>query len=147
MNIEKVSEKDLETIKELARRAIMESVDASDSIKNEIITDTMMHIEKNIGESERIFLKCIDEKVLGFILIQEYWNLSDLFVIPEAHGKGVGKRLLNTAISACLPKQKKGYIRVNSSLNAEGFYRRLGFETFTPEKEVPSFVVPLIYNF
>ena len=147
MNIEKVSEEDIGAIKELARRVIIESVDTNDSIKNEIITDTMMHIEKNIDASERVFLKCIDENVLGFILIQEYWNLSDLFVIPEAHGKGVGKFLLNAAISACLPRQEKGYIRVNSSLNAEGFYRRLGFETFTPEKAVPGFVVPLIYNF
>ena len=147
MNIEKVSEKDIDAIKELALRTIIESVDASVSIKNQIITDTMKHIEENIGESGRVFLKCIDDKVLGFILIQEYWNLSDLFVIPEAQGKGVGKVLLKTAISACLPRQEKGYIRVNSSLNAEGFYHRLGFKNFVPEKELPGFVVPLIYNF
>lgn len=147
MNIEKVSEKDIEAIKELALRTIIESVDASVSIKNQIITDTMMHIEENIGGSGRVFLKCIDEKILGFILIQDYWNLSDLFVMPEAQGKGVGKFLLTAAISACLPRQEKGYLRVNSSLNAEGFYRRLGFETFNSEKEIPGFVVPLIYRF
>lgn len=147
MNIEKVSEKDLDVIKELARRSIIESVDANDSIKNEIITDTMIRIERNIYKSDCVFLKCSNEKVLGFILIQEYWNLSDLFLIPEAHGKGIGKFLLNAAISACLPRQEKGHIRVNASLNAEGFYRRLGFVTFNPENEVPNFVVPLIYNF
>jgi ribosomal protein S18 acetylase RimI-like enzyme len=147
MNIDEVSEKDIEVIKGLARRAIIESVDATGSIKDEIVTDTMLHIEKNISGSERVFLKCTDENVLGFILIQEYWNLSDLFVIPDAPGRGIGTLLFNAAMSACFSKQDKRYIRVNSSLNAEGFYRRLGFESFTPEKEAPSFVVPLIYNF
>ena len=146
MKIVEVSEKDIKTLKELARRTIIESVNVTNHIKDEIITNTMMRIDKNICGSKRIFLKCISEETLGFILIQDYWNLSDLFVSPEVHGKGVGKFLVNAAISACMSRQNKGYIRVNSSLNAEGFYRHLGFESFTTEKKMPSFVVPLAYN-
>lgn len=134
MKISEISNKDIEEIKELARRAILESVDASDDIKEEIIAGTMSHIDKNSSNSECIFLKYAKPEVLGFILVQDYWNLSDLFVLPESHGKGAGKALFDAAIAACIPKQNKGYIRVNSSLNAEGFYRNAGFEACTTTK-------------
>jgi len=147
MNIEEVSETDIEEIKGLARRVILESVDASDETKVDIIADTLLHIDKNSPGLECVFLKCIDPDIQGFILVQNYWNLSDLFVLPESRGKGVGKLLFTVAKSVCLAKQERGYIRVNSSLNAEGFYRNLGFESFAPLNEVPNFVAPLIYNF
>lgn len=147
MKIEEVSQKDVNEIKEIARKAILESVDADEKIKIEIIADTLSHIDKNVSSTASVFLKCSDRSILGFILVQDYWNLSDLFVFPASEGKGIGKSLFIAAKTICQPRQDKGYIRVNSSKNAEGFYRKLGFETFTPEKEVPGFVVSLIYNF
>ena len=92
------------------------------------------------------FKKACDSEISGFILIKNHWNLSDLFVLPEEHGKGIGKALFNTAKKLCKLKQDKNYILVNSSSNAVDFYRKLGFKTYTPIKEVPDFVVPLIYN-
>ena len=147
MKIEPVIGTDIELIKKIAKKTILESVDASRELKKEIVSDTIKHIDKAILNSESVFLKCVEEDVLGFILIQGYWNLSDLFVLPEAHGQGIGRTLFKAAQKVCQPKREKGYIRVNSSLNAEGFYRNMGFETFKPEKEMPGFVVPLIYNF
>jgi GNAT superfamily N-acetyltransferase len=146
MNIGEITEKDTDILKMVARRAIIESVEADDTIKEKLIIDTARHIEANVSSVDRVFLKCTDDGPLGFILIQGYWNLSDLFVLPESHGKGVGKMLFNAARSVCLKNPNKGYIRVNSSLNAEGFYRALGFESFNTGKEVPNFVVPLTYN-
>ena len=147
MKIEEVSKEDIGELKEIARSAILESVEVSDDIKKEIVADTMMHIEGNISASERVFLKCSDSSILGFILVQNFWNLSDLFVLPKSHHSGIGRHLFNAAQAACSGGRGKGYIRVNSSLNAEGFYRKMGFVSFTPEKEVPNFVIPLIYNF
>lgn len=147
MKIEEVSIEDINQLKELARSAILESVDASSDIKEEIVSDTVSHIEKNISGSDRVFLKCTDLEILGFILVQNYWNLSDLFVLPTSHGKGIGRQLFNEAKAVCADHSKKDYIRVNSSLNAEGFYRKISFVTFTPKREVPDFVVPLIYKF
>lgn len=147
MKIEKISSNDIEEIKMLARRAVLELVSATDRVKNEIIFDTWKRIEKCSSESDGVFLKCTEADILGFILIQDGWNLSDLFVLPEMCGKGIGKLLFNAARSECKLKDHKGYIRVNASLNAEGFYRNLGFERFTSGKELPHYVVPLIYNF
>jgi GNAT superfamily N-acetyltransferase len=147
MKIEDVSKEDVDELKELARSAILESVEASDDIKVDVIADTMRHIDRNISNSERVFLKCTDSSILGFILVQNYWNLSDLYVLPALHSRGIGQRLFLVAKEKCVGIKGKSYIRVNSSLNAEGFYRKVGFVSFFPEKEVPDFVVPLIYNF
>ena len=55
------------------------------------MSDTEYHIDLNVSRADRVFLKYTDKSVLGFILIQKFWNLSDLFVLPSAQGEGVGK--------------------------------------------------------
>ncbi|HEX5056984.1 MAG TPA: GNAT family N-acetyltransferase [Gammaproteobacteria bacterium] len=147
MQITAVTKADVEEIKNLARRAILEVVTVDASLKQGIIADTDRHIDGNLGNEKSVFLKCRADRVVGFILVQDSWNLSDLFVLPEAHGKGIGRLLFDSARSICESNRNRNYIRVNSSLNAEGFYRKLGFETFIPEKAPPDFVVPLIYHF
>ncbi|WLQ13287.1 GNAT family N-acetyltransferase [Hahella aquimaris] len=147
MNIELVSENDFGILKGIAKEAIESSVDVPVEIKAEIIANTFIHIEKGVQKESNVFLKCMSEEVLGFILVQDSWNLSDLFVTPVNHGCGAGRLLLSEAVSKCRPKNTRGYIRVNSSKNAEGFYRKFGFSSYFPSKEVPNFVVPLIYRF
>ena len=145
INIEKVSIDDIEKLKELAKNAILDSVDAGIDIKKEIIVDTENHIDRNLTGSDRVFLKYTDKTVLGFILIQKFWNLSDLFVLPSAQGIGIGKQLFDEAKATCVVSGNR-FIRVNSSFNAEGFYRNIGFVTYSPDTKVPDFIVPLIYR-
>lgn len=147
MNIARVEEEDILALKDIARRAIMDSVIAEPHVKEEIIADTELHIDQNVLNKESVFLKCVGNGVEGFILIQEKWNLSDLFVNPSSHGKGIGRLLFNSAKELCRTAGNKNYIRVNSSINSEQFYRNVGFSNFISKKEVPCFVVPLIYNF
>jgi len=145
MAITPVKADDLLVLGEIARTAIIESVDLSDKLKGEVLSDTSRHLKKGISLPERVFLKFGRKDVLGFILIQDYWNLSDLYVSPKAHGQGIGRALFEAARERCIAASAP-YIRANSSRNAEPFYRKLGFIDFTPEKETPDFVVPLIYN-
>lgn len=147
LKIEQVLEKDLSHIKSIAQRAILESVDAPEALKNDIITDTFAHIEKGITAENACYLKYVSGEIVGFVLIQDYWNLSDLFVSPCAQGRGIGKALLNAAITECQLSSSKDYVRVNSSKNAEGFYRHLGFEPYEPKIQPPDFVVSLVYKF
>ena len=147
MKIAKIAASDVEEIKGLARKAILESVAAEEALKKGIISDTNRHIDENIHGDKCVFLKCYGKRIDGFILVQDFWNLSDLFVRPEIHGQGIGKLLFRSAESVCKANANKAYIRVNSSLNAEEFYRKLGFKSFNPEKDIPDFAVPLIYNF
>lgn len=147
MKITHVNKGDVQDLKNISRKAIHLSVEADELIKKEIVNDTDKHIEKNLEATDCVFLKYKSKSISGFILVQSFWNLSDLFVVPDQHGKGIGSKLLNKAISVCELASDRSYIRVNSSTNAEGFYRKHGFLTFSPEKEVPGFVVPLIYHF
>lgn len=143
-----VSKKDEKVLKEISKKAILEAVDAEAGLKAGLVEDTFKHIEDGLGNPSGVFLVYNDSaEHLGYIQVREYWNLSNLFVLPKAHGKGVGAKLLGAALEACRLKSDWGYVRTNSSVNAEGFYRNAGFSSFTPDKPVPDFVVPLIYSF
>ena len=146
MNVKEVSKDDINDLKEIAKNAIHGLLDVKYDLKQNIVDDTLGHIDRNIVASNRVFLKYKDSEISGFVLVQEYWNLSDLFVSPSKQGRGIGRRLIDEVKVACISKGI-GFIRVNSSLNAEGFYRKMGFVTFAPKIEVPDFVVPLIYKF
>jgi GNAT superfamily N-acetyltransferase len=146
MEVFKVKDRDIKALKILAEEAVIESVTASDSEKEEIIGDIHRHISESIHCEDTIFLTIGNTEPVGFILVKNYWNLSDFFVCPKYHGKGVGRALFSAARDLCRLNSERGHIRVNSSLDAVGFYRKLGFIDFTPEKPVPNFVKPLIYN-
>ncbi len=73
-----------------------------------------------------VFLKYDDNnETVGFILIKEYWNFSDIFVLPSNQRKGIGNKLAQHALLICKDKTNNSSIRVNSSLNAVDFYKKL----------------------
>ena len=144
--ISPVTVDDVTTIKAIAEAAILTSVTASELLKQEIIEDTYHHIDVSLEEAGHTFLKYEDEGITGFILLRNGWNLSDLFVLPSQHGKGIGRALFTAAKNTIENEEHRGFIRVNSSLNAVNFYRTMGFEDFQSEHPFPDFVVPLIYT-
>lgn len=146
--IENAKREDKAELKRLAAAAILTSVSAADDEKVEIIALTDQHIDQLVDVESSLFLKYSNTQgeILGFILLQDLWNLASLYVHPEHHEKGIGQALFNEAKTLALANGYKGAIRVNSSINAEGFYRRLGFEDFKPQNPGPGFVVPLSYN-
>lgn len=65
--------------------------------------------------------------IVGFV-DAEPGEVTRLFVLPEVAGSGLGKQLLDIGID----KAREGHagpIRLESTINAEGFYRRHGFRT------------------
>ena len=64
-------------------------------------------------------------RLVGFV-DSEPGEVTRLFLLPEVAGKGVGKRLLEIGIAEAR-KGHTGPIKVESTLNAEGFYKRHGF--------------------
>lgn len=147
--IKHVTDSDHEILFELSKRAIEDSVIATPATKKEILQDTQAHIAQGMESAEHIFLKAIDgyEKTVGFIILKNGWNLSDLFVEPESQNMGFGRDLFKEALSILHSRENRGFIRVNSSINAEGFYRALGFQDYPTERPVPDFIVPLILTF
>lgn len=70
-----------------------------------------------------------DGLVKGFV-DAEPGELTRLFLLPEVAGTGLGKRLLEIGIRAAR-QGHQGSIKVEATINAEGFYRRHGFRTIT----------------
>lgn len=86
-------------------------------------------------------------RLVGVIELRPDFHISMLFVAPDRQGKSVGKHLLLWALErfagedGCVPR-----VTVNSSPNAEGFYRGLGFEALEPEKVVDGIrFIPMVF--
>jgi putative acetyltransferase len=56
-----------------------------------------------------------------------------VFVRPEAAGRGIGRRLVEVAESSALASGRRRF-RLWSSLNAIGFYERLGYQRLRPAR-------------
>jgi len=65
--------------------------------------------------------------VMGFV-DSEPGEVTRLFLLPGAAGSGLGRKLLDAGI-ANARKGHTGPIKVESTINAESFYRRHGFRT------------------
>ncbi len=147
-NILLVQSSDISRIKEIAQLAMETSVKLASGEKQRLKHSIMESIDSSLTIKNRIYYKFKDrETIKGYILILEYWNLCHLFVDPDFHGKGVGKALLQSGISECQKKSDKDYIRVNSSANAEKFYRKYGFTDCDSDKDLKGSAIPLKLNF
>lgn len=63
--------------------------------------------------------------IVGFV-DAEPGEVTRLFILPDSAGAGLGKRLLEIGIASAR-RNHAGPIRVESTINAESFYRRYGF--------------------
>jgi len=66
-----------------------------------------------------------DGAIVGFV-DAEPGEVTRLFILPGAAGAGLGKRLLEIGIAAAR-RNHAGPVRIESTMNAESFYRRHGF--------------------
>lgn len=65
--------------------------------------------------------------VVGFV-DAEPGEVTRLFILPEAAGAGLGRRLLEIGIAHARVGHS-GPIRLEATINAEGFYRKHGFRS------------------
>ncbi|MEE0919600.1 MAG: GNAT family N-acetyltransferase [Lachnospiraceae bacterium] len=110
----------------------------------EFITDETLHKMFIMG-SYHVFGAYDKSRLVGIITLRNETHISLLFVDPEYHRLGIGRRLM--AYLCQYVKQEEGYnfITVNAAPYATGFYHKLGFKdtgkeqindgiTYTPMK-------------
>ena len=137
MPIEQVKRNDLEKLGEIAEITLRVSVVLPSNVLEDLIAHTKKNISLFVEREDCAFLKYENNtKITAFILIKEYWNLSDLFVLPEYQSSGIGSALLLEGLAICKRHSAKQCVRLNSSLNAIKFYKKHGFceSNHTPAK-------------
>lgn len=144
MGINEIGIEDVDKLKSIASRCLIESIDLDEYDRVNLIAHTASNIDQFSVQQERVFLKFArGDDILGYILIKEHWNLSDLFVLPEHQRSGIGRQLLLSAIELAKKRTNRGYIWVNSSLIAENFYRAHGFKNRMNGSKASEYSVPL----
>ncbi|MCB2359702.1 GNAT family N-acetyltransferase [Clostridium estertheticum] len=79
-----------------------------------------------------MYVFCLDKKIIGCGAISSFWGkedesiLSTIFVLPELHGKGVGRTIIETLESDEYFLRAK-MIEIPASITARGFYKKLGY--------------------
>ena len=88
--------------------------------------------------AQTVHLKCMAEgRIVGVVLVKNFWNLCSLFVEPSMQGQGIGRMLLETAIAACRGRCDRGAVWLNASPNAVSFYRHIGFSPRASDRPLP----------
>ena len=83
---------------------------------------------------EMVIVGEVASRILGFgIIFLKLGEIRALYVHPESGRHGVGKQILH-ALEAQAAEHGVSHIRLNSSLNAEAFYRSNGYTTLSPGK-------------
>ena len=101
--------------------------------KRFLFANTPNEIEKKLGDyAFKVFCCKETDRILGFIAIKDDEKVDQLFVLPEARGKGVARLLWESAKSAALENGASGNFWVRSSSLAVPVYKKFGFE---PEGE------------
>ncbi len=94
-----------------------------------LITDIEHSLKKWFVDGAKGYSQAyrVDDELVGFIVVKEFWNLSHLFVLPHYQNRGIGSTLVMAAIEYCKDKSPRNKIQLNSSNSAVAFYERSGF--------------------
>ena len=102
---------------------------------------TVEKLQNSLSKRKKVFVALIDDNVVGTAGIDkswysddEYWILT-VFVKPENHGQGIGKKLIEKVeeYATTLPVKK---LIIPASITAHEFYYKLGYKYKDGKKEL-----------
>ncbi len=134
ITIRRFKESDAISISELVRRNSLE-VNIKDYPKEQMEKlATSFDKERAIikANSSNMYVACLNEIIVGCGAIASFWGKSDesilstIFVLPELHGKGIGRLIVETLEKDEYFTRAKR-IEVPSSITACEFYKKLGY--------------------
>lgn len=134
MLIRLIKEKDYEEVSALIIRTLRE-VNIRDYPKEYIENDVCLLQSANIKERStwtHFYVACDGEKIVGCGAIGPYWGKTDesslftIFVLPEYHGQGIGKKIIETLEKDEFFLRAKR-IEIPASITATPFYIKMGY--------------------
>ena len=94
-------------------------------------------VEKNMKSGFSYHVAADRGRIVGVVGVKDKSHLYHLFVAEDSQGKGFARKLWEKALRELTSQGDTKVITVNSSNNAIGFYKKLGFNQTGPviEKE------------
>ena len=105
-----------------------------------LLAELRANVEGNVDwwlahQDDAVHLAAMEgERLVGVILVKQFWNLCSLFVDPGLQRQGVGRALLEEAVLQCRGRSPKGALWLTAAPAAIPFCRRLGFVERTPTR-------------
>ena len=102
---------------------------------------TVEKLQNSLSKRKKVFVALIDDNVVGTAGIDkswysddEYWILT-VFVKPENHGQGIGKKLIGKIEEYATTLPIKKFV-IPASITAHEFYYKLGYRYKDEKKEL-----------
>lgn len=95
----------------------------------------------NVASYAHMYVFEFDGKIIGTGSISSFWGsetesiLLSIFVLPEFHGKGVGRKIINT-LETDEFYVRASRIEIPASITATEFYRKVGYDYKNGVKEL-----------
>jgi GNAT superfamily N-acetyltransferase len=135
LKIRRIEKDDAATVSKIICRNFLE-VNIKDYSKEE-----MQHLSEiynsnkvlEVADYAHMYVVCIDKKIVGCGAISSFWGSKDesillsIFVLPELHGKGIGRKIIEKLESDEYFLRAKR-IEIPASITAYGFYKKMGYE-------------------
>ncbi|MRD48079.1 GNAT family N-acetyltransferase [Caenimonas koreensis DSM 17982] len=136
---------DAQALRELMARVIAVSVTQDEAV----LQSTIANVNRNLGwwlahPGECVHLKAeAGGRIVGVVLVKQFWNLCSLFVEADLQGQGVGRALVEAACDACRGRSPESALFLNAATNAIPFYRHLGFVERESAQTLPAGFLPM----
>lgn len=143
INVRRFKKKDAEEVKNLIVRNFLEVNSKDYGIATMEKLAKIYNVEKvlDIASYAHMYVFKWNEKIVGTGAISSFWGsetesiLLTIFVLPEFHGKGIGRKIINTL------EQDEFYVRANrieipAFITATEFYRKYGYDYKNGMKEM-----------
>lgn len=143
--IDVVAPMDRDEVAALIACVLQKSVDASAAEKAIFLSSMVNNLDwacHNADACVHLIYRS-GQKIVGVILVKQFWHLCALLVLPEDQQRGIGAALIAYALARCRASASSTMVRLNSSRNALGFYLAQGF-TVVDGPPAPLGVTPML---
>lgn len=143
VRVRKFQKADAEEVQELIVRNFLEvnSKDYGIKAMQELAVNYGIDKILQIASYAHMYVFELDDRIVGVGSISSFWGsetesiLLSIFVLPEFHGKGVGRKIIN------ILETDEFYVRASrieipASITATEFYRKFGYDYKNGVKEL-----------